>query len=232
MSLYAIGDLHLSFTANKPMDIFGKEWKHHVKKIEKNWNKMISSGDTVVLAGDHSWGRNLKEAEADLEFIASLPGRKILLRGNHDMFWDAGRTKRLNEKYNGRLFFLQNNFYSYGNTALVGTKGYCYEGKDSPEHFEKLVKRELERLRLSYELAVAAGYTSFIQFLHYPPTSIGEEESGFTRMALEYGADQVIYAHCHGKDRFQDSFLGNVDGVNYRLVSSDYLKFKPERILP
>ena len=145
MSLYAIGDLHLSFTANKPMDIFGKEWKDHVKKIEKNWNKMISSGDTVVLAGDHSWGRNLKEAEADLEFIASLPGRKILLRGNHDMFWDAGRTKRLNEKYNGRLFFLQNNFYSYGNTALVGTKGYCYEGKDSPEHFEKLVKRELER---------------------------------------------------------------------------------------
>lgn len=232
MSLYAIGDLHLSFTANKPMDIFGKEWKDHVKKIEKNWNKMISSGDTVVLAGDHSWGRNLKEAEADLEFIASLPGRKILLRGNHDMFWDAGRTKRLNEKYNGRLFFLQNNFYSYGNTALVGTKGYCYEGKDSPEHFEKLVKRELERLRLSYELAMAAGYTSFIQFLHYPPTSIGEEESGFTRMALEYGADQVIYAHCHGKDRFQDSFLGNVDGVNYRLVSSDYLKFKPERILP
>ena len=101
-----------------------------------------------------------------------------------------------------------------------------------PEHFEKLVKRELERLRLSYELAVAAGYTSFIQFLHYPPTSIGEEESGFTRMALEYGANQVIYAHCHGKDRFQDSFLGNVDGVNYRLVSSDYLKFKPERILP
>ena len=91
--------------------------------------------------------------------------------------------------------------------------------------------REQERLRLSYELAVAAGYTSFIQFLHYPPTSIGEEESGFTRMALEYGADQVIYAHCHGKDRFQDSFLGNVDGVNYRLVSSDYLKFKPERIL-
>ena len=90
----------------------------------------------------------------------------------------------------------------------------------------------LERLRLSYELAVAAGYTSFIQFLHYPPTSIGEEESGFTRMALEYGADQVIYANCHGKDRFQDSFLGNVDGVKYRLVSSDYLKFKPERILP
>ena len=100
------------------------------------------------------------------------------------------------------------------------------------DYFIKLVKRELERLRLSYELAVAAGYTSFIQFLHYPPTSIGEEESGFTRMALEYGADQVIYAHCHGKDRFQDSFLGNVDGVNYRLVSSDYLKFKPERILP
>ena len=232
MSLYAIGDFHLSFTVNKPMDVFDKRWKNHVVKIEKYWKRKVTENDTVVITGDHSWGRDLAECQADLDFIMALPGRKILLRGNHDMFWDAGRTKRLNEKYNGRLFFLQNNFYSYGNTALVGTKGYCYEGKDSPEHFEKLVKRELERLRLSYELAVAAGYTSFIQFLHYPPTSIGEEESGFTRMALEYGADQVIYAHCHGKDRFQDSFLGNVDGVNYRLVSSDYLKFKPERILP
>ena len=231
MSLYAIGDLHLSFTAQKPMDIFGKEWKNHVRKVEKNWKKMISPEDTVVLTGDHSWGRNLKEAEADLEFIASLPGCKVLLRGNHDMFWEVGKTGSLNETFKGRLFFLQNNFYPYGDIALVGTKGYCDEGKDSPEHVHKLINRELERLRLSYERALAAGYTSFIQFLHYPPTSIGEQESGFTRMALEYGADQVIYSHCHGKDRFQDSFLGDVDGVCYRLVSSDYLKFKPERIL-
>ena len=140
MSLYAIGDFHLSFTVNKPMDVFDKRWKNHVVKIEKYWKKRVTENDTVVITGDHSWGRDLAECQADLDFIMALPGRKILLRGNHDMFWDAGRTKRLNEKYNGRLFFLQNNFYSYGNTALVGTKGYCYEGKDSSEHFEKAGK--------------------------------------------------------------------------------------------
>lgn len=232
MGLYAIGDLHLSFTADKPMDVFGKEWKDHDKKIEKYWRKMLNADDTVVVTGDHSWGRNLDEAKADLEFIASLPGRKILLRGNHDMFWDAKKTQRLNDLYQGKLSFLQNNYFPYRQYALVGTKGYCYEGKDSPEHFEKLVNRELDRLRVSFKAAAADGYRHFIMFLHYPPTSIGEMESGFTRMAEEYGASQVIYSHCHGKDRFQDSFLGNVDGIIYRLVSSDYLRFRPVPLLP
>lgn len=93
MSLYAIGDLHLSFSTDKPMDIFGRRWKNHVAKIEKNWKKKITSKDTIVLTGDHSWGRNLDEAQKDLNFIINLPGRKILLRGNHDMFWDAKKTQ-------------------------------------------------------------------------------------------------------------------------------------------
>lgn len=231
MALYAIGDLHLSFSVDKPMDVFGSEWKNHVQKIEKYWDRRIGTDDTVVLTGDHSWGRNLTESGADLEFIAGLRGRKILLRGNHDMFWDAGKTKKLNDLYRGRLSFLQNNYFSYEDYALVGTKGYCYEGKDTPEHFEKIVNRELERLRASFECARQDGYEKFLMFLHYPPTSIGEMESGFTRMAEEYGAKQVIYSHCHGKDRFQDSFLGEVHGVLYRLVSADYLRFRPERIL-
>lgn len=231
MALYAIGDLHLSFSADKPMEIFGGEWKNHAAKIEKYWRKKVRPADTVVVAGDHSWGRKLAECEEDLLFISNLPGRKILLRGNHDMFWDAKKTEKLNERYQGKLFFLQNNFYTYEDYALVGTKGYCYEGKDSYEHFEKIVERELERLRCSFESAKAAGYRKFIMFLHYPPTSIGEMESGFTRMAQEYGARKVIYAHCHGKVRFQDSYLGYVDGIEYRLVSSDYLRFRPDRIL-
>ena len=147
------------------------------------------------------------------------------------MFWDAKKTYRLNEQYAGRLCFLQNNFYAYEDCALVGTKGYCDEGRDTPEHFEKLVNRELERLRMSYEMAAAEGFQRFIMFLHYPPTSIGEMESGFTRMAEEYGAEQVVYSHCHGQARYQDSLMGEVEGVEYRLVSSDYLKFRPERIL-
>ena len=142
----------------------------------------------MVITGDHSWGLNLEEALADLDFIQSLPGRKILLRGNHDMFWDAKKTYRLNEMFRGRLYFLQNNFYAYREYALVGTKGYCYEGKDSPEHFEELVRRELDRLRISFELAAADGYSQFIMFL-----------------------------------------LGEVDGIGYKLVSSDYLRFRPER---
>lgn len=227
MSLYAIGDLHLSLSVDKPMDVFGSVWKNHTAKIEKYWKKRITDQDTVVVTGDHSWGRNLQESQADLEFIEHLPGRKILLRGNHDMFWEANKTGKLNVLYEGRLFFLQNNFAVYGDYALVGTKGYCYEGLDSPEHFEKILGRELQRLRQSFEAAKSAGYEKFLMFLHYPPTSIGEIESGFTRMAEEYGADQVIYSHCHGQSRYYDSFHGTVNGIEYRLVSSDFLKFRP-----
>lgn len=231
MSLYAIGDLHLAFSVDKPMDLFGRGWKNHEKKIEKYWRRRVRPKDTVVLTGDHSWGRNLQECAADLEFIMNLPGRKILLRGNHDMFWDAKKTEKLNGLFAGRLEFLQNNFYQYGEYALVGTKGYCYEGWDAPDHYEKLMKRELARLRASFEAARAAGFEQYLIFLHYPPTSIGEMESPFTRMAEKYGASKVIYSHCHGRDRFDDSFKGYVNGIEYKLVSSDYLKFRPELIL-
>ncbi len=232
MALYAIGDFHLSFQTNKPMDVFGSRWKNHVKKIKKNCNKIIKPGDTVVITGDHSWGRKLAQCQEDLAFIEALPGRKILLRGNHDMFWDAKKTQRLNDAFEGRLFFLQNNYYTYGEYALVGTKGYCYEGLDSVDHFLKLRDRELQRLKLSFELALAAGYRKFICFLHYPPTSIGEQSSPFTEMAEFYGAEKVIYSHCHGVNRWDDSFKGYVNGIEYKLVSGDFLNFKPELILP
>lgn len=231
MALYAMGDLHLSFAVDKPMEVFGEVWKNHTAKIEKYWCKKIKDEDTIVITGDHSWGRNLEECREDLEFIRNLPGRKILLRGNHDMFWDVKKTEKLNQQFEGRLSFLQNNYYSYGEYALVGTKGYAYEGKDSSEHFQKIVDREAKRLRISFEKAQKDGYGQFIMFLHYPPTSIGEEESVFTRMAEEYGAEQVVYSHCHGEERYQDSFLGMVNAVEYRLVSGDYLKFKPMKIL-
>lgn len=231
MALFAMGDFHLAFSVDKSMEVFDSVWKDHEKKIEKYWKKYVRETDTAVITGDHSWGRNLEECEKDLDFIAALPGRKILLRGNHDMFWDAKKTDRLNRQFKGKLEFLQNNFYVYQDYALVGTKGYCYEGKDTYEHFEKIRARELQRLRASFDSAAAAGYRKFILFLHYPPTSIGEQESPFTRMAREYGADKVIYSHCHGKDRYDDSFKGYVDGIEYKLVSGDYLRFKPEKIL-
>lgn len=231
MALYAMGDFHLSFSVDKQMDVFGREWKDHVKKIEKYCRKRIAPTDTFVITGDHSWGRNLAECAEDLSFIEALPGRKILLRGNHDMFWDAKKTGKLNELFAGRLEFLQNNYYTYEDYALVGTKGYCYEGKDSIEHFLKIRERETQRLRDSFEQAKAAGYRKYIMFLHYPPTTIGEQESPFTLMAEEYGASKVIYSHCHGKARYDDSFKGYVNGIEYKLVSGDYLRFRPELVL-
>ncbi len=231
MALYAIGDFHLSFQVHKPMDEVGAEWKDHVKRIRASWCGIVKPEDTAVITGDHSWGRNLGECREDLEFIERLPGRKILLRGNHDMFWDAKKTWKLNEQFAGRLEFLQDNFYAYEDYALVGTKGYCDEGRDTPEQLEKLLVREEARLRTSFERAKAAGYGKYIMFLHYPPTSIYEEESRFTRMAEEYGAEKVIYSHCHGRKRYGDSIRGYKNGIEYKLVSSDYLGFRPERIL-
>ena len=237
MALWAIGDFHLSFQVpEKSMDIFGRVWVNHEKKIVKHFNKLVKPEDTVVITGDHTWGHRLDNCKEDMDFIKALPGRKILLRGNHDMFWNAKRTDRLNEMFNPDLYFLQNNYYTYKAKdgvcyALVGTKGYCYEGLDTIEHYEKIMKREVERLQTSFDMAVADGYKNFIMFLHYPPTSIGEQESLFTIMAEKYNVRDVIYSHCHGIDRFDDSFKGNVNGVEYWLVSGDYLKFKPVKII-
>lgn len=231
MSLYAIGDLHLNFGVERNMDQYGSIWKHHEQRLEKNWRKQITQQDTVVVTGDHTMGRKMAECTADLDFLASLPGRKILLRGNHDMFWKTKKTQTLNETYEGKLHFLQNNFFTFEEFALVGTKGYCFEGKDSYEHFLTIRKRELERLEISFEMAKEKGYQKFLMFLHFPPTSVGETQSPFTLMAEKYNVEKVIYSHCHGKEHFEDSFLGMVNGIEYKLVSGDFLRFKPERIL-
>lgn len=246
MALFAIGDFHLSFqTPEKSMDVFGKAWQHHEEKIKRNCEALVGPHDTLVITGDHSWGRKLPECEQDLAFIAALPGRKILLRGNHDMFWDAKRTASLNRRFEGKLSFLQNNFYAYEDYALVGTKGFTFEGpfyldgqgrvvgwdEEREAHANKLIERECVRLRRSLDAAVEAGYKKFLLFLHYPPTNILEQQSPFTDIAEEYGVEQVIYSHCHGEERFHDSLQGTVRGITYRLVSGDYLDFRPVKIL-
>ncbi|MCD7819327.1 MAG: metallophosphoesterase [Lachnospiraceae bacterium] len=245
MALYAIGDFHLSFQTDKAMDRFGRVWRKHEEKIQKNCNKLLDQEDTLVITGDHSWGRKLEECREDLAFIESLPGRKILLRGNHDMFWDAKKTESLNREYQGRLAFLQNNYYTYEDYALVGTKGFTFEGpfyldrrgritgwdEEKEAHAKKLIEREMMRLQQSFDAAAADGYQKFVMFLHYPPTSVIEKESAFTRIAEQYQVEHVVYSHCHGESRFHDSIQGNYHGINYHLVSGDFLKFRPERIL-
>ena len=247
MSLYAIGDLHLHFQSPLKAKAQMKErvWKNHEEKFKKNCAGLLTEDDTLVLVGDHSWGRSLAECEEDMRYIEALPGRKILLRGNHDMFWDAARTEQLNEHFAGKLRFLQNNYYSYRDYALVGTKGHTFEGpfylnargriigwdEKAEAHARKLRERELTRLRSSFEAAKAEGFRKFIMFLHYPPTSILEDDSGFTAIAEEYGAQQVIYAHSHGQARFHDSIECEKNGIQYSLVSGDYLKWVPKKIL-
>lgn len=247
MSLYAIGDLHLHFQSELKAQnqLHDRVWKKHEIKFQRNCEKLIGSEDTLVLVGDHSWGRNLKECEKDLQYISDLPGRKILFRGNHDMFWDVKKTAALNEQFRPALTFLQDSFETYKDYALVGTKGFTFEGpfyldhfgriigwdEEKKDHAKKLVERESFRLRKSFDDAVAAGYKKFIMFLHYPPTDILEEKSIFTDIAEEYGAEIVVYAHCHGESRFHDSIEGEMNGVTYHLVSGDYLNWKPLKIM-
>ena len=246
MALYALGDLHLAFQVKgKSMDSLGPVWKHHEEKIARNCRELVKPEDTLVLTGDHSWGRKLNQCTKDLAFIEALPGRKILLRGNHDMFWDTAKTGKLNALFQGRLSFLQNNFYAYGDYALVGTKGFTFEGpfyldrygrimgwdQEKAAHAEKLVVREARRLEISFAAAKKAGYHKFIMFLHYPPTNILQQDSIFTQLAEENGVEQVVYSHCHGKEQFHDSQLGDYHGIQYHLVSGDYLDFRPIKLL-
>ncbi len=247
MSLFVIGDLHLHFQVplKARSQLTDPAWKDHETLFRKWCSLLIHPEDTLVLLGDHSFGRKLSECEEDLRYIEALPGRKILLRGNHDMFWEVKQTEKLNRMFEGRLLFLQNNCYFYKDYALVGTKGYAFEGpflvnhkghivdwdKKKQAESERLVERESQRLRQSFEAAKAHGYRKFIMFLHYPPTNILQKSSPFTWMALEYGAEQVIYAHCHGEQHFHQSLQGKKDGIEYRLVSGDHLHWKPLKIL-
>lgn len=244
MSLFAIGDLHLHYGTTRFPDMqkTDPDWVGHEEKVRRNCERLIGPKDTLVLVGDHTWGHSPAERKPDFEFIESLPGRKILTRGNHDMFWEAKRTNALRERYEklygtdaekrgGRLEFLQASYTTYKDYALVATKGYTYEGLDTPAHAAKLVKRELVRLQAGLDAAKAAGYDKIIVFLHYPPTNILEHESGFTKMAEAYGVSQVVYAHCHGRARFHDSIRGEFHGVFYSLVSGDSLNWCPKKIL-
>ena len=247
MSLFAIGDLHLHFGSKLKSELQRRDalWRGHEEKLRKNCARLVGPDDTLVLAGDHSWGRDLEECAPDLQYIIDLPGRKILLRGNHDMFWDAKKTDALRRRYSGSLEFLQNNYCVYGDYALVGTKGFTFEGpfyldrrgrivgwdEAREAHAKKVIARELERLRVSCEAARADGYRKMILFLHYPPTSILEDDSPFTQIAREYRVEQVVYAHSHGESRFHDSIQGEKDGIRYSLVSGDYLRWTPVKLL-
>ncbi len=224
--IFAIGDLHFSGGQNKPMDVFGSHWDNHKKRIIDNWKKIISEDDLVLIPGDISWAMYLKEALSDLELISSLPGEKILLRGNHDYWWE--KITYLNSLYDN-MHFLQNNSFCYDKFCICGSRGWLVPGSvNFTQEDEKIYKREVIRLNLS--LKEAPKNKEIIVMMHYPPFNEQYQENEFTNLINNYNVKQVVYGHLHDEYSFERYFQGEAEGVFYKLVSSDYLNFKPLEI--
>ncbi|EEH96898.1 MULTISPECIES: metallophosphoesterase [Clostridium] len=228
MALYAISDLHLAFTTDKPMDIFGAKWLKHDEKIKENWIKKITDEDTVLIAGDISWSMRSDESKVDLDWIDALPGKKIISKGNHDYWW--GGISKLNRMYENTKF-LQNNFYTYEDYAICGSRGWILEGSDRfTEKDKKIFDREIIRLKLSLDKAKEAGYENIVVMIHYPPMNEKRENSAFTNLFKEYGVKKVIYGHLHGPS-LANVLNGEHEGIEYLMTSCDFLDFDPKRIL-
>ena len=228
MSLFAIGDTHLSFGCDKPMDVF-RGWENYVERLREHWCTSVAPGDTVVIVGDISWGMSLEEAKPDFAFLHGLPGEKIILRGNHD-YWFETRTKT--ERFfaeNGfdSLKLLFNNAFPYEEYSLCGTRGWINEQGENVE--KKVLNREAGRLRLSLEEGGRLGNTPIV-FLHYPPVYYIYECREILDVLLEYGVKQCYYGHIHGNGHSY-AIDGVYRGIDFHLVSGDYIDFRPVRIL-
>ncbi len=228
MALYAIGDTHLSLRSDKPMDVFGGGWEGYVDKLREGFAP-VEDSDTVVLCGDLSWGMSLEEARDDFAFLNSeLPGEKWLLKGNHDYWWTTASKMNAFFAANGftRLHILHNNCAFYGDAALCGTRGWFFEENGTP-HWEKVFNRELIRLEASLK---AAGEREKICFLHYPPLYRGYRCQEIIDLLERYQVRVCCYGHLHGASHRLaiEGVQGNVD---YRLVSADFVGFRPKKIL-
>ncbi len=225
MRIFAIGDLHLSADGTKPMDIYGGQWIRHAERLEQKWRALVEEEDVVIIVGDISWALKRPEASEDLVWITALPGKKVLIKGNHDLWWTS--VSKLNQ-LDKSMFFLQNSCYMVGETAICGTRGWvCPGDTDFTKQDEKIYNRELGRLRLSLEAARSAGAAEIVGAIHFPPANDKYEDSGFTALFEEYGVAQVVYGHLHGPDAHFRGIQGQRNGVDYRLVSCDYLECCP-----
>jgi len=236
MNIYTIGDLHLSIAVDKPMDIFGEKWTNHQEKITEYWTATVKDEDVVIIPGDISWGMSAEEALPDLIYIEELPGKKILLKGNHEYWW--GTMNKLKElKSTNKLDsieFLHNNYIyrEEKNSCLCGTRGWkCPGGWDTANFSDqdtKIYLREIQRLELSLK-AGAEKSENIICFTHFPPFNNKAEVSGFTELMEKYKVKQCYYGHLHGPS-LKYAFNGKISDdsiTEYHLVSGDYLGFKP-----
>lgn len=237
MSIYIIGDLHLSFSQDKPMSIFGQNWEGHAEKIREDWLKKVKPEDTVILAGDFSWATYLEETYEDFCYLNELPGKKIMLKGNHDYWWTTVTSMKryLEEKEIEKIDFLYNNSFEIENKILVGTRGWTL--LDS-ENSQKMIKREADRLELSIKNAIEqyGEEKEKIAIMHYPPISSSSMkneytyESKFLEIMKQYHIKTCYYAHLHGTSH-KDAIEGEIEGVNFQLISADYLDFKLQKIV-
>ena len=225
MALYAIADLHLSLGADKPMDVFWG-WKDYVPRLKANWNRLVKPEDTVVLPGDISWAMKLENAIEDFSFIDRLPGRKIILKGNHDYWWTT--VSKMNAfcaaQGFGTIHFLNNNSYLEEEVAICGTRSWLFDV--GQPHDLKVMNRELGRLRSSLESAQDA---EKLVFLHYPPLYPTGNAQEVVALLHEFGVRECWYGHLHGGS-IRGAIQGEVDGIRYRLISADALGFCPLRI--
>lgn len=224
MALYAIGDLHLCLGAPKPMDVFGGAWEGYMEKLKEGLS-VIRPEDTTVLLGDLSWALDLEEARADFAWIQEIPGKKIILKGNHDYWWSTvAKFQAFCDKYGFTdMHILNNNHYEYEGWAICGTRGWFFEEEKSGQHDEKVFKRELLRLEASLK---SAGDMPKLVFLHYPPRYKGYTCEPILELLRTYEVHSCFYGHLHGYSHGL-ALEGPWDGVEYRLVAADKLDFKP-----
>lgn len=224
MALYAIGDLHLSLGSEKPMDVFGGNWIGYMDKLKEGLSG-ITDADTTVLLGDLSWALDLKSACSDFAWINEIPGRKIILKGNHDYWWSTASKfyKFCDEQGFSNQLILNNNHYTYDRWAICGTRGWFFEEERSSEHDEKVFKRELLRLEASLK---SAGDLPKMVFLHYPPRYKGYECPEILSLLEQYEVRRCFYGHLHGPSH-KMAMEGLWNGIEFRLVSADFLDFTP-----
>jgi len=227
MALYAIGDTHLSLGSDKPMDVFGGGWEGYVEKLKEGFSH-VKDEDTVVLCGDLSWGMSLEEAKEDFAFLNALPGRKLLLKGNHDYWWSTANKMNAFFAENGfhTLNILHNNCYEYEGIALCGTRGWIFE-ENVGAQTAKVFNREVMRLEASLK---AAGDKEKLCFLHYPPLYQGYSCPEIVELLERYQVKACYYGHLHGGSHHL-AMEGTFGTVRYHLVSADYLRFIPKIIM-
>ena len=227
MSIYVIGDLHLSFKNPKPMDIFGDNWENHEEKIKQDWLSKVKNEDTVILAGDFSWAINMEDALDDFQFINNLPGKKILLKGNHDYWWTTVTSMKRKLEQNNilNIDFLYNNSFEIENKILCGTRGWSLLEEDSDED-KKIINREVGRLKYSIQDGIQkyGDEKEIIVFLHYPPITqaylFKNEPSPFIEVLKESEIKKCYYGHLHGPS-IKDAVNGNIEEIELKLVSAD-----------